>query len=178
MSALDPLLILRTLAEHGVDAVVIGQAAAVLHGHPETTVDVDVLVSLELSNTERLAEALHQLGARHAGSDAEPDERDFVVGLRQMLAFDTTAGRVDVLPAASGLGGYDDVAPRAITVDLGGFTVLVATLDDVIASKEAAGRPKDLRRLDSLRALRRLAEERNTAELISPPDQDGPSPAS
>jgi len=163
MSALDPLLILRTLAEYGVDVVVIGQAAAVLHGHPETTLDVDVLASLELSNAERLTEALRELGARHAGSDAEPDERDFV-GLRQMLAFDTTAGRVDVLPTASGLGGYDDVAPRAVSVDLGGFTVLVATLDDVIASKQAAGRPKDLRRLDSLRALRRLAGERNSGE--------------
>lgn len=158
MSALDPLLILRTLAGHGVKAVVIGQAAAVIHGHPETTVDVDVLASLELSNAERLATALQDLGARHAGSDTAPDERDFL-GLRQMLSFETAAGRVDVLPAASGLGTYEAVAPRAIPVDLGGFTVLVATLDDVIASKEAAGRPKDLRRLVSLRALRRLHDE-------------------
>lgn len=160
MSVLDPLLILRTLAQHGVQAVVIGQAAAVLHGHPETTVDVDVLASLDVGNAERLADALRALGAHHVGTDALPDERNFV-GLRQVLSFETAAGRVDVLPAASGLGTYDDVAPRAVPVDLGGFTVLIATLDDVIASKEAAGRPKDLRRLDSLRTLRRmLAEQR------------------
>ncbi|HWH28801.1 MAG TPA: nucleotidyltransferase [Mycobacteriales bacterium] len=158
MSVLDPLLILRTIAEHGVDAVVIGQAAAVIHGHPETTVDVDLLTSLEIDNAERLASALRALGAHHTANAAQPDEHDFV-GLRQVLSFETAAGRVDVLPAASGLGAYDDVAPRAVSVDLGGFTVLVATLDDVIASKEAAGRPKDLRRLDSLRALRRLLAE-------------------
>jgi hypothetical protein len=113
----------------------------VLHGHPETTVDVDVLASLEVTNTERLAAALRDVGARHPRSGAVPGPGR-LVGLRQVLSFDTTARRLDVHPAASGLGAYDDVAPRAQRVDLGGFTALVATLDDVITSRRlpAAGR--------------------------------------
>lgn len=157
MTVLDPLRILRVFAEHDVRHVLIGQTAAVLHGHPETTMDIDVLPALDVDNAERLAGALRALGAHRVGELTSPDERDFI-GLRQVMSYDTEAGRIDVLPAASGLGAFGDLASRAEQVDLGGYWVLVASLDDVIASKEAAGRPKDLRRLDSLREFRRRCD--------------------
>ena len=153
MTALDPLAIFRALATHEVDAVVVGLTAAVLHGYPETTVDVDIVPSLDVTNAERLAAALEELDARHHGIDRGPSDRDFI-GLRQVLTFDTSAGRLDVIPFAIGVGDYLELAQRATELDLGGFTVTVASLDDVIASKEAAGRPKDLRRLEGLRAFR------------------------
>ena len=161
MTALDPLAILSALARHGVDYVLIGQAAAVIWGHPETTMDVDVVARQEVDNAERLVSALHSIGARHRATEGPgppPGERDFI-GQRLQLSFDTDAGQLDVLPTAAGVGGYEEFAERATRVDISGVEVLVASLDDVIASKEAAGRPKDLARLARLRALRdRLRE--------------------
>ena len=39
-------------------------------------------------------------------------------------------------------------------VDLGGFTIRVASIDDLIRMKRAAGRPKDLIEVEVLGALR------------------------
>jgi hypothetical protein len=158
LSGFDPARLLGTLASAGVKFVVIGQTAAFLHGHPEVTVDVDIVPQTDIANVERLLAALGELSARHLAADGPPggpvDERD-VIGLRTVLRLLTDAGPVDVIPFASGLGPYEDLAPRSVAVDIGdGISVLVATLEDVIASKEASGRRKDLRALPSLRAFR------------------------
>jgi len=160
----DPLRLLETLVAHNVEFIVIGQIAAVLHGHPETTVDLDILPRHVLVNAERLAEALRSLHATHAGTTTTDDpivadDQDFI-GWREVRSFDTDAGRIDVVPVAAGIGSFDDTRREAIEVDLDGFVVLAASLDAIIASKEAAGRPKDLRRLPSLREFRdRLRQE-------------------
>lgn len=156
--AFDPVRLLETLADHDVEFIVIGQIAAVLQGHPETTVDLDILPKHAFVNAERLAVALRSLNARHVSNDpdAEPmaaDEHDFV-GWRVPRSFDTDAGRIDVIPVAAGIGTFDDNLDDALVTDLDGFVVLTAPIDAVIASKEAAGRPKDARRLPSLRAFR------------------------
>jgi len=154
----DPLRMLETLVDHDVEFIVIGQIAAVLQGHPETTVDLDILPKHAIANAEHLADALRSLNARHVnhGPDTEPmaaDEQDFI-GWRVTRSFDTDAGRIDVVPVAAGIGTFDDNVDGAIVTDLDGFVVLTASVDAVIASKEAAGRPKDVRRLPSLRAFR------------------------
>jgi len=163
-AAFDPLRLLEALVAHDVEFIVIGQIAAVLQGHPETTVDLDILPRHALVNAERLAGALRSLRATHVTSaeDAEPiaaDDQDFI-GWREVRSFDTDAGRIDVIPVAAGIGTFDDNHADAIATDLDGFVVLTAPLDAIIASKEAAGRPKDLRRLPSLREFRdRLRQE-------------------
>lgn len=160
----DPLRALRVLAARGVDFIVVGQMAAVIHGHPESTVDLDVLVRQDIDNAERLVAALRELQAHPVGADGQQvarplDERDFL-GWTQIVETNTSAGPLDVLPYAIGVGGYDDLLPRAARVQLDDVEVWVASLDDIIASKSAAGRPKDLRRLPSLREFaRRRANE-------------------
>lgn len=157
-AAFDPLRLLETLVEHDVEFIVIGQIAAVLRGHPETTVDLDILPRHTFENAERLVEALRALRATHAGTDVtgDPiaaDDQDFI-GWREVRSFDTDAGRIDVIPVAAGIGTYDDNRASAIPTDLDGCVVLTAPLDTIITSKEASGRPKDLRRLPSLREFR------------------------
>lgn len=158
MAVFDPLRILATLAEHDVDFIVVGQVAAVLQGHPETTVDLDILPKQTMANAERLASALRSLDARHVRAVAdrddpiEVDEEDFF-GWRDVRSYDTVAGRVDVIPATAGVGTYDDHRNGAVVVDLQDLEVLAASLDAIIAAKEAAGRPKDRRRLPSLQAF-------------------------
>jgi hypothetical protein len=114
-------------------------------------------------NLRRLAEVLNDLDARFrpAGYEAgfEPpapwDERSF--GAFTSLALITPLGWFDLWFRPDGTRGYAELAPRATTFDLGGFTVRVADLDDVIRSKVAAGRDKDL---EGVRHLRQLQERR------------------
>lgn len=158
MSGFDPGRLLGALARSDVRFVVIGQTAAFLHGHPEVTLDVDIVPATDIANAERLLGALQDLHAVHLTADGLPgapiDERD-LIGLRTVLRLLTDAGPLDVIPQASGIGDYDDIRPRAAAVDLGdGARILVASLDDVIASKQASGRRKDLRALPGLRAFR------------------------
>lgn len=157
MPAFDPLRLLAALVEHDVEFIVIGQVAAVMQGHPETTVDLDIVPQRTVDNAEHLVEALRSLDAHHGlrddGGPVPPDEWDFL-GWQVVRNYDTSAGRIDVVPAPSGIGSYDDHRASAVTIDLGDFQVLAASLDAIIASKEAAGRPKDRRRLPSLQAFR------------------------
>jgi hypothetical protein len=66
----------------------------------------------------------------------------------------TRLGDFDVLGTPSGTRGYDDLVRSAETVDVGGRSVLVASVDDLIRMKRAAGRPKDLVEVEILGALR------------------------
>ena len=66
--------------------------------------------------------------------------------------FDTEAGPLNVVPRATAIGGYEDVA--TIEVALGDISIRVITIDEVIASKEELGRPKDTAALPALYATR------------------------
>ena len=74
------------------------------------------------------------------------------------FTFATTAGSLDVLGTPSGTSGFADLDRGATDVDLDGFTVRVASIDDLMRMKRAAGRPKDLIGLEWLSALREEAE--------------------
>ena len=70
------------------------------------------------------------------------------------FTFDTDFGAFDILGTPSGTDGFDDLAKTAVRVELDGVTVLIASIDDLIRMKRAAGRPKDLLAIEELGALR------------------------
>jgi hypothetical protein len=151
--SLDPETLLRALADHQVDFCVIGAVAAWLQGSPAVTLDLDVMPRRDLENAERLAAALNALHARRPdaiGASSELEGADFLGWQRQR--FDTDAGPLDVVPQAAAIGGFEDVA--TVELKIGDLSVRVATLDEVIASKERLGRPKDKAALPALYAAR------------------------
>src|SRR6266511_5203310 len=154
---LDAGRILRALTERGVDFVVIGGIAAVLHGSARNTFDLDVCFATDAANLEALGEVLIGLNARLRGVDDVPFVPDPGT-LRRIegLTLSTDAGDLDVLARPSGTRGFDGLRRRADRFDLGGFAVLVASVDDLIAMKTAAGRPKDHETVAELEAIRRL----------------------
>jgi hypothetical protein len=154
----NPERLLRTLAEHRVDFYVIGAVAAWLQGNPGVTIDLDVMPRRELDNADRLAAALNALGARPRGGDTavELEGADFLGWETQ--SFHTDAGPLDVVPQAAAIGGFEDVA--TVELSLGDFSVRSITIDEVIASKEAAGRPKDAAALPALYATREALRRR------------------
>jgi hypothetical protein len=118
-----------------------------MHGFPRVTVDMDLTPASDRGNLDRLAAALRELSARV-----------YVENVPEGLAFDcsgamlargaiwnlvTSAGRVDLAFRPSGTEGYDDLARGAVRFEVFGTELLVASLADIIRSKEATGRPKD-----------------------------------
>lgn len=163
MPEFDPVATLRILEEHDVEFVVVGGIAARLRGAPLLTQDLDVTPSRDRANLERLARALGDLEAR-LRTATEPDgvELPFDPALLESAAVWTLAtlyGDLDLVMSPAGTAGYLDLIRDAgqlrVAVDPD-FEVTVASLADVIRSKEAGGREKDRA---ALPLLRRTLEE-------------------
>ncbi len=152
-------VLLGRLTEAEVDFVVVGGVAVITQASPRFTKDLDICYAREHANLERLGAALVGLGARLRGVE---EDLPFVADARtllqtQMLTLTTSDGAIDLLADPDGSPGYAALRRNASRVDLDGQTVLVASIDDLIAMKRAAGRPQDLVDLESLEVARRRA---------------------
>jgi hypothetical protein len=153
----DPEAILRTLARHRVAYVLIGGLAASLHGSPHVTTDVDITPERSPDNLARLAAALVELDAR-IRSEGEPDGLPFdrsprLLERTSLLNLTTRHGDLDLSFEPAGTAGYGDLKRSAVEIRIRRTRVAVASLADVIRSKEAAGREKDRLTLPTLRRL-------------------------
>jgi hypothetical protein len=148
---LDAERILRALAEHDVDYVLIGGLAVQTHGHVRTTNDADLIPAPDPSNLGRLADALRSLGARVLNPGEEGTEIDAKMLPRATIwQFATRDGGIDVMHEVPGGRSYRELRERALHVRLGDIDVPVVELDDLIQMKLARGRPVDLADVASL----------------------------
>lgn len=141
--------------------VVIGGVAAALAGAPHVTFDLDVTPDRDPENLGRLVGALRRLNANLYGRPA-----DVVLDIdAKLLAngsawkFVTDYGELDIALDPDGTRGYGDLRRDAVDVDVDGVTFKVASLADVIRSKEAAGRDRDRAVLPDLRRTLELSRE-------------------
>jgi predicted nucleotidyltransferase len=148
--------ILTRLNNHGVEFVIIGGVAAILHGAARLTLDVDVCASLAEPNLSKILTALrgtHPRWRMHPNKPPLPDDPARLQGFRH-LYLDTDIGILDVLTEVTGIGCVDDVLRHSTTLDVGGIRFRVLDLDTLIASKKAAGRKKDLEAVKELELIR------------------------
>ncbi len=155
----DPVQICQILNEEGVDYVVVGGFASVVHGSSLPTRDIDVVPAREQDNLDRLGRALRRMNAMiRTASDPVPAPIDgpFLANMPVMLNLVTDLGDVDLTFAPSGgLGGFKEWSEQATIVEIAdGLSVSIAALDDIIDSKRAANRLKDQRALPYLESLR------------------------
>ena len=148
---LDAERILRTLAEHQVDYVLIGGLAVQTHGHVRTTNDADLIPAPDPANLKRLAAALRSLEARVLNPGEEGAEINAKMLPRATIwQFVTRDGGIDVMHEVPGGRSYDELSEGALHVQLGDVDVPVVGLDDLIQMKLARGRPVDLSDVASL----------------------------
>ena len=135
--------------------VVIGGTAAVIGGATHVTFDLDITPERSRENLDRLAAALRRLNARLAeipDDIAEAFQLDGVtLGNGSIWTFTTDHGRLDVAFEPSGTQGYRDLRRGAQETEIDGMRIVVASLEDVIRSKEAADRERDRAVLPDLR---------------------------
>jgi len=148
---LDAERILRALADHEVEYVLIGGLAVQTHGHVRTTNDADLIPPPEPANLERLAAALRSLDARVLNESEEDTEIDAKMLPRATIwQFVSRDGGIDVMHEVPGGRPYEELRKSAMHVHLGDIDVPVVALDDLIRMKLARGRPVDLADVASL----------------------------
>ena len=148
------------LADVGLEAVLIGNAAAALQGAPVTTVDFDFLFRKTPRNLQKLKALARALGAvvlrpYYPASDLYRVVRDD--GLQ-----------LDFMGTIHGIRSYEGVRDRAETIEIDGVRLRVASLADIIRSKKAARRPRDLAVIDVLEKAHEAANRRPGRKTARP----------
>lgn len=147
--------LLERLAGSGIDFVVIGGFAAVLHGSAQVTQDLDVCAALTDENVSKLREALGDLDPRHRMT---PQKLSFLdvpppgTSLKN-LYLRTRLGVVDIITEVIGVGDFERLCAKAQVVTIGGRRVRVIAIDDLIMAKETLARGKDLLVAKELRLI-------------------------
>lgn len=160
MPELDIRAILAELIREDVEFLVIGGVAVGFHGYVRATKDIDIVPAPDPQNLERLARVLRELDAEVEGAEEFeavelPDPLDpEVLGMGGNWVLQTRLGRFDVMQWIGEDALWEKLAPAAIEAEIDGLQIKMVSYNDLIALKEAAGRPEDLTDLQRLRQAR------------------------
>lgn len=146
--------LLEALTSAGVELIIIGGAAAVLHGAPTTTLDLDIVYRRTPENLARLLAMLERLDAWVR----DPARREIRPQLSHLeaagqLRLTTSLGPMDLMGRLEDGRGYEDLLPHSAQVSGGNLQLRVLDLPTLIAVKSGAGRAKDRLLLPVLLAL-------------------------
>ena len=141
------------LAAAGLEAILIGNAAAALHGAPVTTIDFDFLYRASKTNEGKIRRFAASLGAELTQPFAAVSSVYRIYRPNPELL-------VDLVCQIHG-GSFNGFRSRSEAIEISGRRVVVASLADIIKSKKEANRPKDLA---VLYVLEKTLEEHSKSE--------------
>jgi hypothetical protein len=152
-----PAALVQALVQGSVDFVIVGGVAVILQAMPRFTKDLDICYSTDQDNLDALGGVLVALEARLRGI---PETVPFVPDGRtlrqtQIMCLTTPIGDIDLLVNPDGAPSYNTLRRRADVMELSDQNVRIASIEDMLAMKRAAGRPQDLVDLEALEATRR-----------------------
>ena len=157
---IDPLALLRALAEERIDYVVIGGFAVIAYGVARVTRDLDICPDPDPANLARLAAWLDEIGAVQMGAgDFDVNELPFDPARPEDLAqggnfrLETPLGILDVMQWIAGVEAepaFALLSDEAVLTEVDGIPVRIASLGHLRDMKRAAGRPQDLADLADL----------------------------
>jgi hypothetical protein len=136
--------LLSALGASSAEYLVVGGWAVGFHSEPRFTKDLDLLIGTDPENLLRVVHALRRFGAPPTIL-----EQLAALGADEFLFLGAPPARVDFLRTIPGVE-FRGAMSRAVRVDWDGVPVTVLSRDDLIASKRAAGRERDLRDLKRL----------------------------
>jgi predicted nucleotidyltransferase len=144
--------VLKDLCRRDIRFVVVGGLAAILHGAPGQTLDIDLVFSRDPENIQRLLDFLGEADAIfriQPHRRLRPNESHLAGGGHLNLL--TRYGPVDLLGTIGNNLGYADLASHSNEMDIGqGLRIQVLDLETIIAVKEQLGSAKDLAALPAL----------------------------
>ena len=154
--------LLARLIEHQVEFVLVGGFAATAHGSTLLTQDVDICARFSTDNLMRLQEAVADLHPVHRMTPRRLPLRltpETCRGLKN-LYLDTDFGQLDCLGTIQGVGDFQQVREHGVEVNLPAGICRILSLEALIQSREAMGRPRDRESVLQLKAIRdRLARQ-------------------
>jgi predicted nucleotidyltransferase len=137
--------LLQRLADSGIEFVIVGGYAAVIHGSAYITRDLDICAVLTPETVERLRDVLAEWNPKHRMTPQRLSFLEFPkFGTVQNLYLQTDVGVIDILSSILGVGDFARLKANAEMFDIDGRQYPVLSLQDLIAAKEAVGREKDL----------------------------------
>ncbi len=140
----------QSLNKHGVECVLIGGVAVNLHGYIRGTGDVDILFSPSFKNKQKLIDAIEEYGFdTEILREAKPDEITmFALGER------TYQGHIELTNRIAGIT-FDEASQQMQQIKIDGLTVNYLHYEDLVKSKLATGRRKDLIDVEKLKQIKR-----------------------
>ncbi len=156
------LEILNRLHDSRVEFVIVGGVATALHGGTRVTFDLDIVPSFREGSWPAVIDLLWELGARPRIPESLDRIRDVEL-VRQwrrekgMLAlnFRNADGSIEVDLIVAEADRFEELSQRAVSVAIDQRTFLVASIDDLVAMKQRAGRPQDLLDIAQLRDIQK-----------------------
>jgi hypothetical protein len=133
---------LKLLNSSRVEYLVIGGYAVNYHGFPRATADLDVWISIDPKNAQRVAQVLHEFGFAQA-------EAETFLEPRKVVRMGVPPVRLEILTSVSGVE-FADCYTRRVEADIDGIVVNFIHLDDLKRNKQACGRLKDRLDLEQL----------------------------
>ena len=144
----------RAIERHGLDVILIGNAAAAMQGAPVTTLDIDFLYRRTPANVKKVKDIAAELGATIY--------RPYYPASKMMrLWSDDVTMQVDFLDEVTGVRSFEGLRSRASEMSLNGVPIRVAALADIIKMKKSANRPKDRGVMDVLEKTLEAAAKAN-----------------
>lgn len=138
--------VFRSLSDHEVRYLVVGGVAAIVHGVPRTTFDLDLLIEANEPNVRRLLAALEEAGLGSAAlTSPEAVIAHEITVIKDRL-------RIDLLTTIPGIR-FEDAWPHRETRAIEGVEYWIISRSDLVAAKRASGRPKDLEDAKALQDL-------------------------
>lgn len=148
--------LLTSLNRNAVEYIVIGGVAATVHGSARLTNDLDIVYRRSSDNIKHLVDTLQPLNPYLRGAPPGLPFRFDEETIRRGLNFTlkTSLGDIDLLGEVAGGGSYDDLLNFTLSVEAFGVQCRCVNLEKLIATKRAAGRPKDFEVIAELESLR------------------------
>src|SRR5262249_39917508 len=147
--------LLASLVQGRVHFIVVGGAAAVAHGSARLTSDLDIVYQRTPDNVRLLVDALAGSAPYLRGAPVGLPFLWDVTTIQRGLNFTltTNAGDIDLLGEITGGGGFEDLKPYTVVLDMFGFQCDCLNLERLIHVKRAAGRPRDFEAVADLEAI-------------------------